>query len=619
MLLPELISNCGRNNYLFMFNTPPLHSILKSIGLVFGDIGTSPIYTLAVLYLIVQPTKSHIFGTISLIFWTLIILVTLQYAILAMRLSSKGEGGTIVLKEILLPMIKNKYAVLAATILTFAGVSLMIGDCVITPAISILSAVEGIRLVPGGAGVEEGTLVFLAIIITLVLFWFQKRGTDKVGSTFGPIMIVWFISLAVFGLISIARTPEIILALSPTYAISFIMNDPGQAFLSLSLIILCATGGEALFADMGHLGREPIRWAWLIVLIALTLVYLGQGAFIIRTGPVPNPFFGMIISEVAILYIPFLILTVMATVIASQAVISGIFSVIYQAINTHLLPRFPIDYTSSELRTQIYINTVNWGLCVAVIFMLLIFGSSERLSAAYGIAVSGTMLITGFMMCTIFVMRKELIPALFSIIVTLVDFVFFISLLHKIPTGGFWSLVIAAIPFSIFVIFTEGQKVLYKGLNPMEGTVFLKKFEDRYTHYPKLPGTALFFAQSFDHIPAYMTRTMFIHGIIYKDNVIISVTAKEEAYGVSWRFQEIKPGLRILSIKYGYMQVIHILTIIRQLGIEETTIFYGQEEIVTNNLVWKIYAIIKRLSPSFVQYYRLPSDRVHGVVTRLEM
>lgn len=602
-----------------MFQPPPLPSILKSIGLVFGDIGTSPIYTLAVLYLVVNPTSAHIFGTISLIFWTLIILVTLQYAILAMRLSSNGEGGTIVLKELLLPMIKNKKGIFLMTIVTFAGISLMIGDCVITPAMTILSAVEGIRLIPGFSGIEESSLVICAILIALALFWFQKRGTDKVAVTFGPVMIIWFLSFIIFGLLSIVKTPEIILALSPTYAMSFILQDPDQAFLALSLIILCATGGEALFADMGHLGREPIRWAWLIVLISLTLVYLGQGAFLIRNGPVNNPFFGMIISEAEILYIPFLIITVMASIIASQAVISGIFSVIYQAINTHLLPRLPIDYTSSILRTQIYINPVNWALCIAVIFMLMIFGSSERLAAAYGIAVSGTMLITGIMMSLIFLHKREAITAIFSIFVTIVDILFFLSLIHKIPVGGYWSLIIAAIPFSVFVIFTEGQKVLYRGLNPMNRNVFLKKFDEHYLHKPKLQGTALFFAQSIDNIPAYITRTMFIHGIIYKDNVIVSVKPKEEAYGIHWNLKEIKPGIRYLSIEYGYMQVIHLLNIIRQAGIEETTVFYGMEEIVTNKFVWKFYAIIKRLSPSFVQYYRLPSDRVHGVVTRLEM
>lgn len=602
-----------------MIHPPPLPSILKSIGLVFGDIGTSPIYTLAVLYLFVTPTNEHIFGTISLIFWTLLILVTLQYAILAMQLSSNGEGGTIVLKEILLPLIKSRYGVLAATLLTFIGVSLMIGDCVITPAISILSAVEGIYLIPGGADISESHLVILAIFITLLLFWFQKRGTDKVGMAFGPVMIVWFASMAVFGLISVFRTPDIILAISPTFAITFIMQDPSQAFLSLSFIILCATGGEALFADMGHLGREPIRWAWLIVLISLILVYLGQGAFLIRNGPVDNPFFGMIIAEAAFLYIPFLILTILATVIASQAVISGIFSVIYQAINTHLLPRIQIGYTSSELRTQIYINPVNWGLCVAVIFMLLIFGSSQRLAAAYGIAVCGTMLITGILMSLIFGLKREIIPLIFSLIVSVVDLTFFISLLHKIPVGGFWSLIIASIPFSIFVIFTEGQKVLYSNLNPINRETFLKKFDDRYAHFPKLPGTAIFFAQSIDQIPAYINRTMFVHGIIYKDNVIIALQAKDEPYGTNWKMQDIHPGIRYLSIRYGYMQMIQLLTIIRQNGINETTIFFGIEEIVTNKLIWKIYAMIKRLSPSFVQYYRLPPDRIHGVVSRLEM
>ncbi|MDD1725204.1 MAG: KUP/HAK/KT family potassium transporter, partial [Methanospirillum sp.] len=409
-----------------MLSPPSFSSVVKATGLVFGDIGTSPIYTLSVLFLLVTPTPVHIFGTVSMIFWTLIIIVTLQYAFLAMSLSLKGEGGVIVLKEILSPMVKSRPGMAVATFLTFAGVSLMIGDCVITPAISILSAVEGIRLIPGGEGIDSFLLILLAIAITLSLFYIQKKGTDKVAITFGPVMVLWFTSLAVFGLISILRYPVILSAVNPVYILLFVQENPFHAFLSLSLIILCATGGEALFADMGHLGREPIRWSWILVLGALAIVYLGQGAFLLRSGPAANPFFSMIISEISYFYLPFLVLTILATIIASQAVISGIFSVVYQAINIRLLPRIPIQYTSSELRTQVYINAVNWGLCIAVIFMLLVFGSSERLASVYGIAVCASMTITAIMMTAIFYLKRRVILTILSVLVMAVDLVFFL-------------------------------------------------------------------------------------------------------------------------------------------------------------------------------------------------
>ena len=601
--------------------TPPYSSsIIKATGLVFGDIGTSPIYTLSVLFLLVHPSVENVMGIISMVIWTLIILVTLQYAVLAMRLSHNGEGGTIVLKEILLPMLKDKTGILIVTLLAILGVSLMVGDCVITPAISILSAVEGIHQIPGAQYIDQSVLVFLAIIITIFLFYFQKNGTEKVASAFGPIMVIWFAVLFLTGLYSAILTPEIFLSVSPYYAIHFILHHGYEAFLSLSLVLLCATGGEALFADMGHLGREPIRWAWIFVFFALLFSYFGQGAYMIRNAGVHNPLFEMIYSEISLLYIPFLILMIAATVIASQAVISGIYSIVYQAITTHMLPMLHIDYTSTELRTQIYIDSINWMLCVAVIFVLLIFEYSDKLANAYGIAVTGTMFLTGLLMTTIFHLKRSNKYAIMAGIITLIDFIFLLSMFTKISHGGYWSLIIAAIPFSVFIIYIKGQKALYHAMNPMEWDRFLKRYLKAYQSARHIRGTAIFFARSIDHIPTYITRTMFTNEIIYNDNVIVSINILDKPSGSFFTMsRNIAPGLSHLSIHYGYMEIIDMIRIIREAGIEEKTIFYGMEEIVTKNIFWKIFYIIKRICPSFVQYYRLPSHKVHGVVTRIEL
>jgi len=595
-------------------------SIIKAAGLVFGDIGTSPIYTLAVLFLFLTPSYENIMGAVSLIFWTLIIMVTIQYTFLAMRLSETGEGGTLVLKGILIPLLKHPKGVAAFTLLATLGISLMIGECVITPAISILSAVEGIRQIPGFELISQDWLIFLAILIALGLFFFQKRGTEGVSRTFGPIMVIWFVTLFITGAISVFLTPEILLALNHWYAIQFFIHNGLHGFFSLSMIVLCATGAEALFADMGHLGREPIQYAWGFVFVAVLFSYLGQAAFLLRHTDVVNPLFEMVFTISQIAYIPFLLLMIIATIIASQAVISGIFSIIYQAITTHLLPMLPVDYTSDELRTQIYINTVNWLLCFAVIFVLLIFQYSDRLASAYGLAVTGTMSITGSFMIAIFLHRRKFFYMGIAVLVTLVDIIYFLSTVSKITHGGYLSLVIASIPFSIIIIYTSGQRALYKAMKPMGHDQFIKKYTRAYRTARHLRGTALFFARSLDQVPAYISRTMFNNEIIYEENIIISLDIKDEPYGFSWRFDKsIEPGLSHLSISYGYMQIIDLMRIIREAGIEEKTIFYGMEEIVTRNIIWKIFSAIKRLCPSFVQYYRLPSHKVHGVVTRVEL
>ncbi|HWR72648.1 MAG TPA: KUP/HAK/KT family potassium transporter, partial [Nitrospirota bacterium] len=373
---------------------PHYKGILQSLGLVFGDIGTSPIYTLAVVFLLTKPTEEHVIGVLSLIFWTLILLVSVQYAWLAMSLGKRGEGGTIVLREILTPLLRSGRQAGFVTVLTYIGISLMIGDGVITPAISILSAVEGLLLIPGLETTGQSVLILIAGTIAVVLFSVQRKGTEKVSGVFGPVMLVWFLSLTVSGLVSIMDAPPVVKAVNPYYAVQFLRENGIAAFFILSEVILCATGGEALYADMGHLGREPIVKAWHVVFIALVINYFGQGAFLIRHPDAKNILFEMVFFQVPFLYIPFLLMSIAATVIASQAMISGMFSIVYQGITTRILPMFRIAYTSTERRTQIYIGAINWFLLAAVLFIMIEFRESHRLAAAYGLAVTGTMTLT---------------------------------------------------------------------------------------------------------------------------------------------------------------------------------------------------------------------------------
>jgi KUP system potassium uptake protein len=594
--------------------------VVKSMGLVFGDIGTSPIYTLTIIALLVPPTLPNLVGIISLIVWTLVILVTVQYVWLAMQLGLKGEGGTIVLREILIPLLKTGRVAGFISLLSIIGIALLIGDGVITPAISILSAVEGFRLIPGAAGIEQIVLVWVAAFITIGLFALQRSGTERVAFAFGPIMVVWFIVLGVTGLLSVIQAPAILYALNPFNALVFFFTHGIAAFFILSQVILCATGGEALFADMGHLGKEPIRRAWIFVFIALVLNYLGQGAFLLTHQGAKNVLFEMAYAQAALLYIPFLLLSIAATVIASQAMISGVFSIAYQGVTTRIFPLLKIDYTSAELRSQIYIDSVNWFLMFAVLFILFIFEASERLAAAYGLAVMGTMTITGIMVSMIFFLRKQYIRMGIAVLVTMIDFVFLFSSTVKIPFGGYWSLIIAAVPFTIIMIYIHGQRRLFAALHPVDLDEFLRGFRNCFYQLEKIKGTAIFFARDVQHIPAYISHTIFKDNILYESNVIITIRVLDSPFGVTSHFEpDLTPGLRLFVVEYGYMERINLKKIIEDAEIAEKTIFYGMEEIVTDNVVWKIFSAIKRLSPSFVQYYKLPADKVHGVVSRVEM
>jgi len=328
----------------------------------------------------------------------------------------------------------------------------------------------------------------------------------------------------------------------------------------------------------------------------------------------------MIVMHSEILYAPFLVLSIIATVIASQAMISGMFSIVYQGITTHIMPVFKVDYTSAELRSQIYVGFVNWFLLVAVLFIMVEFRESSRLAAAYGLAVTGTMTLTGIMMTWIFYLRGRIFYAAVSVFVVFVDIVFLLSNLYKIPHGGYWSIILASIPFVIIILYTSGQKRLYRAVSHMYRDTFLEKYREFYKRMNKIKGSALFFARDTGKIDPYIVRTMFNHNIIYEDNIIVSFVRRDNPFGVSGVFKDtLAEGLRIFEIQMGYMEVINVEKILRQAGIDEKVIFYGLEDIVTKNLFWRVFSIIKKLSPAYVQFYKLPFEKLHGIISRVEM
>lgn len=597
-----------------------LKEIVKAMGLVFGDIGTSPIYTLTVIFLLTPATKDNILGILSLVFWTLVILVTIEYAILAMSLSQKGEGGVIVLKEILNSYLKKGRSTAFVALLGYIGVSLLMGDGVITPAISILSAVEGLELIPGIGHIDQNTVIIITIGITILLFLVQSKGTDKVATSFGPIMVVWFSSLFISGLVSISGNLEIVSAASPHYAINFMFDNGIAAFFVLSEVILCATGGEAIYADMGHLGKDPIRRAWYFVFFALVVNYFGQGAFALEHGFNKNILFEMVRNQAEFLYAPFLILTLMATIIASQAMISAMFSLVYQGIRTHIFPLIKVKFTSTQLKSQIYIGLVNWGLLMAVILMILVFKKSSNLAAAYGFAVTGTMAISSIFMLSIFFMQNTKLKAIASGFNLIVNLVFLAAVFTKIPHGGYWSIVIAAIPFLTIKIWTLGNKAVYRSFRSLPIDTYIESFNQLYETGKVLPGTALFFTKDLHMIPPYMVHSTIRGNIIYEQNILVSIATMDKPFGVQKLFvPEITEGLSGLEIQVGYMEKLDITSILKEVDIDSKVMFYGADDIQAKKPWLKIFAFIKRVSSNFVQFLELPYQKLHGVITRIEI
>jgi len=600
--------------------TTALKEVVRAMGIVFGDIGTSPIYTLTIIFFLISPTQENIMGVLSLIFWTLIIIVSIQYAWLGMSLSIKGEGGIIVLKEALVSTLKNGKKLGFASALAYFGISLLIGDGIITPAISILSAVEGLELVPAFGKITTPAIVILTCIITILLFSVQARGVDIIAKSFGPIMLIWFLSLFISGTYYVINNPSVLKAVNPVYGINFLFSNGLVSLLILSDIILCATGGEALYADMGHLGGKSIKIAWVFIFFALVVNYFGQGAFLLTADSVFQILFSSIKNLSPVLYIPFLILALLATVIASQAMISAVMSLVFQGINLRIFPLMKIKYTSSELRTQIYIGSINWMLLFAVLLMVLIFKSSENLSAAYGFAVTATMTISAIFMVWIFWNKRTKLKLFLSVFVLAFDFIYLVAVFTKIPAGGYWSLIIAALITLIIQIWINGSAALRRKFRSLDLDIFITSFEQLYSSESILKGEAVYFARVLDKVPPYVVHCTLRSGIIYEKNILFAVETADVPYGINFSdMKEYTKGLYGLSISVGYLQIPDLLKLFKIQGISEKVIFYGVDDIKTKKIFYKIYALIKKVTPSFASFYNLPYNKLHGVVTRHEL
>lgn len=600
-------------------NKTSFRSIIQAMGLVFGDIGTSPIYTFTVIFLTTKVTPENIVSILSLIIWTLLLIVTAQYTWLAMSLSKRGEGGTIVLNEVLRKLLKGARSIAFFSFMTYIGISLLIGDSVITPAISILSAVEGLKLIDGWQSIPQAVILIITLIIAIWLFSIQKKGTEHVSKMFGPIMLVWFIALGVSGIFAVSHNHFVLHAFNPLHGVRYVTHHGLAGFFVLSEVILCATGAEALYADMGHLGRRPITEAWSFVLLVLIANYLGQGSFLLAHPESKSVLFEMINSQASILYIPFLITSMLATVIASQAMISGLFAIVYQGINTRILPLFKVDYTSEKINSQIYIGTANWFLLFFVILVILMFKESANLASAYGFAVTGTFTITGIMISTIFFLRRKYFHFLFALSLTFIDFAFLLATCSKIHTGAYWSIIIATIPLCLIILYIEGQRAMYKSISLMDKDTFLAEYDRLYDDVNKIEGKALFFARGIERVPPYIIQTMFINNIIYKENIFIQINKTNEAFGLHYDLSNVTKGLNVLKIDVGYMEMFKLEKVLKAVNIEERAIFYGVEDIETNNFFWHIFSIIKKVTPTFVSFYKLPVNKIHGVVTQVKM
>lgn len=600
-------------------STTSIKNIIQAMGLVFGDIGTSPIYTFTVIFLTTKATPENIISILSLIIWTLLLIVTAQYTWLAMSLSQRGEGGTIVLNEVLRKLFKGARTVVFFSFLTYIGISLLIGDSVITPAISILSAVEGLKLVSFLHNIPQSMILLITLIIAIGLFSLQKKGTEHISKIFGPIMLVWFMALGVSGLASLLHNPIVLEAFNPLHGIHYVTHHGLVGFFVLSEVILCATGAEALYADMGHLGRRPITGAWCLVLVALVLNYLGQGSFLMNHADSGNVLFEMVVAQARFLYIPFLTISILATIIASQAMISGLFAIVYQGINTRIFPLFKVDYTSEKINSQIYISTANWFLLFFVILIILMFKESANLASAYGFAVTGTFTITGIMISIIFFLKRKYFHFLVALLLTFIDFAFLLATFSKIHTGAYWSIIIATIPLTLIILYVEGQQAMYKAITLMDKNTFLKQYEETYANTSKIQGKALFFARGIDKVAPYIVQTMFTNSIMYTENIFVQINKTYEAFGLHYDLSRVSNGLNILTIDVGYLEVFKLEKLLKALDIDEKAIFYGVEEIETNNFFWHVFSVIKKVTPTFVSFYNLPVNKMHGVITQIKM
>ena len=527
---PPVVTEGGQSQGAAPRSTSSLAVLtLGAIGVVYGDIGTSPLYALKQVFANghVPLTPHNIYGVLSLVFWTLTVIVSVKYVVLILRADNNGEGGLIAMLALASQAVRDRPNLRRRLLfLGIFGTAIFFGDGVITPAISVLGAVEGLTVAAPGL---HKWVVPITLVVLTALFLFQRHGTAKVGKLFGPVMMVWFVVIAVLGLMHIGDNPSILQALSPHYAILFLFSQPSVAFIALGAVVLCVTGAEALYADMGHFGKRPIRYAWFgVAMPALVLNYFGQGAMLLADPKkVENPFFEM--APTWALY-PLIALATCAAVIASQALITAAFSVTKQAIQLGYLPRLRIAHTSVLETGQVYVPFVNWSLFCGIVVAVLFFGSSDRLGAAYGITVTIDMLITTTM--TFFVIRYAWkYPWPLAVAATgfffVVDFVYFIANVVKVIDGGWFPLLIGAFMFTLMMTWKQGRKLMSQSLR--NDAIDLASFlESVFINPPqRVPGTAVFLVSDQGLTPNALLHNLKHNKVLHETNLFVTVRHHE--------------------------------------------------------------------------------------------
>jgi KUP system potassium uptake protein len=612
---------------------------LLALGVVFGDIGTSPLYAFRESFRAeygLARTPDNVYGVVSLILWALILTVSVKYIVFIMRADNRGEGGILALLALILQQrhrISRRWRVVL--IMTgLVGAALLYGDGVITPAITVLSAVEGLEVV---TPTLSRLVVPLSVIILVLLFLVQKRGTARIGWVFGPIMFVWFAAIGALGAYSIAQHPHILLAINPLYGVQLFVNDGEVAFLLLGAVVLAVTGTEALYADMGHFGRRAIRIAWFgVVLPALVLNYFGQGAMVLENpAGVDNPFFAL--APQLLLY-PLIALATIAAVIASQALITGAFSLTHQCVQLGYSPRFNIIHTSGEEAGQIYVPEVNHALMIGCVIMVLGFGSAAALSAAYGIAVTGTMVITTLLFTELAKVKwkwKTWHYIAFAGFFLTIDLGFAASNMLKIESGGWVPLAIAAAIFTLMTTWHTGRRItrtlLRRASLPLDS--LLRSLAE--TEVVRVPGTAVFMTADSSGAPMVLLHHLKHNKVLHEEVILLTIMVKEipevpEAERMT--VTRLRLGFWRVVAQYGFMETPdaqRLLTAARQWGLHakpmETTYYLGREQLLpigSNKLAtWrkKLYAFMARNSLSATAFFGLPPNRVVELGAQLEI
>jgi len=610
---------------------------LGAIGVVYGDIGTSVLYAIKEIFGSghVPFTHANVYGVLSIVFWTLTVIVSLKYVVLVLRADNAGEGGLIAMLALASQAVKDRPE-LRKWLLAIGifGTALFYGDGVITPAISVLSAVEGLEVI---SPAFKDYVVPITLLVLFGLFFVQKRGTGGIGKFFGPITVLWFLTIAALGLSHIIGHPEILAALSPHHALRFIWEQPGTTFIILGAVVLCVTGGEALYADMGHFGKRPIRVAWFsIVMPCLTLNYFGQGALLLSNPEaVKNPFFNMA-PDWALL--PLVILATMATVIASQALISGAFSVTKQAIQLGYLPRLNIRHTSVRDTGQIYIPFVNWGLFVAIVLAVVMFKSSTNLAAAYGIAVTLDMLITTVL--TFFVIRYGWkYPLWLCIAATgcffVIDLAFFSSNLLKLFAGGWFPLMIGGVVFGLMMTWKQGRALM--AAKQQAEALELNGFLDAVFVAPpvRVEGTAVFLTSDTGTVPNALLHNLKHNKVLHEQNLFVTVRSHEVPWIGLHKRIEVEPlghDCWQVIIHYGFKNdpdVPKALALMRGRGCEldpMTTSYFLSRDLVVPTIgsgmaPWreKIFAQMHHNAGAAAEFLNLPNNAVIELGSKIEI